>query len=344
MSSGSTAVVILNYNGKKLLETFLPGVLALSVPHSVYVADNASTDDSVEFLKTNFPQVKLILNKKNWGYAGGYNEALKDVKEDYCMLLNNDVEVTSGWLEPLIKLMDSDPMIAACQPKMLSYSNKDEFEYAGGSGGFIDKYGYPFCRGRIFDHLEKDRGQYNSQLEIFWASGACLFIRTELFKKMNGFDADFFAHMEEIDLCWRLKNKGYKIYAEPASVIFHLGGGTLNKISSNKTYLNFRNNLITLTKNHPAGFLWLKILYRLTLDGIAGIKFLLQGQFSHLIAVLHAHGSYYASLSSTLKKRKEQLNDGAKLSLSQVYNGNMVFENFLRGKKKFSDLDKNFMK
>lgn len=344
MSSSSTAVVILNYNGKDLLKKFLPSVLSFSKAHTVYVADNASTDDSIDYLRSNFPDVKLILNDNNWGYAGGYNEALKSVKEDYCMLLNNDVEVTANWLEPLIKLLDENSNIAACQPKMLSYSMKDEFEYAGAAGGYIDKYGYPFCRGRIFNQVEKDNGQYDQPGEIFWASGACLFIRNSLFKKLNGFDAEFFAHMEEIDLCWRLKNFGYTIFVQPASVIYHVGGGTLNKISSQKTYLNFRNNLITLTKNHPSGFLWLKILYRLTLDGIAGIKFLMEGQFSHFLAVIRAHGSYYAHLHSTLKKRKEQKNNGAKFSLSKVYNGNMVFEYFLNGKKKFSDLEREFFK
>lgn len=343
MSSSSTAVVILNYNGKKFLETFLPNVIAHSHPYTIYVADNASTDGSVEFLKAKFPTVKLILNQKNWGYAGGYNEALKNIEEDYCMLLNNDVEVTPGWLEPLIRLLDNDKQIAACQPKMLSHAMKDEFEYAGACGGFIDKYGYPFCRGRIFHHLEKDHGQYNNSKEVFWASGACLFIRNDLFKKMNGFDADFFAHMEEIDLCWRLKNAGYKIYAEPSSIIYHVGGGTLNKVSPHKTYLNFRNNLITLTKNHPKGLLWLKILFRLKLDGIAGIKFLFEGKFSHFFAVIRAHFSFYGHLNSTLNKRKGQKSQGAVLSLKHAYNGNMVLEYFLSGKKKFSELNKGFI-
>ena len=340
MNSPTVAVVILNFNGKSLLEKFLPGIVLHSPNCKIYIADNNSTDDSLAYVQQNFPGVGIIQNGENMGYAGGYNAALKNLSEKYFMLLNNDVEVTKNWIAPLINLMESDPKIAACQPKMLSYANKNEFEYAGASGGYIDKFGYPFCRGRMFIKLERDIGQYNTINEIFWASGACLFVRADLFNKVKGFDADYFAHMEEIDLCWRLKNAGYSIYVQPESVIYHVGGGTLNKISPNKTYLNFRNNLITLTKNHPNDQLFLKILWRLHLDGIAALKFLFSGEPLHFFAVIRAHFAYYARLSDTLKKRKEQKSGvNFKFCTSNIYKKNIVFDFYLRGKKKFSDLD-----
>ncbi|MGZ4091263.1 MAG: glycosyltransferase family 2 protein, partial [Bacteroidia bacterium] len=253
------AVVILNYNGKKFLEKFLPGIIKHSAPHQIYVADNSSTDDSVTYLKTNFPSVRIIANNGNFGYATGYNLALKHVNADYFILLNSDVEVTPKWIDPVIELMQKDPSIAACQPKLIDFNRRDLFEYAGASGGFIDNYCYPFCRGRLFTSIEKDHDQFNDATEVFWATGACLFIKAEAFWKVNGLDDDYFAHMEEIDLCWRLKNVGYKIFVQPASVVYHIGGGTLNKFSSQKTYLNFRNNLTTLTKTHPSKNLIFKI-------------------------------------------------------------------------------------
>ena len=246
------AVVILNWNGKSFLEKFLPSVFACNSSYAeIIVADNASTDDSVSFLKSKYPQIKIIQNSSNGGFAKGYNDALKLVEAEYYVLLNSDVEVTPNWIDSVIQLMDTDKSIAACQPKIRAFDDKKSFEYAGAGGGFIDKYGYPFCRGRILDTLEEDKGQYNDVREVFWATGACLFVRSECYHKVNGFDEDFFAHMEEIDLCWRLKNLGYKIMYSPNSTVFHVGGGTLNKTSPKKTYLNFRNNLILLCKNHP---------------------------------------------------------------------------------------------
>jgi len=343
MNQTGIAVVILNYNGKFFLEKFLPATLLHSSSCDIYVADNGSTDDSIIYLNNNFPAVKIIENKFNYGYAKGYNEALKKIKADVFVLLNSDVEVTANWIEPVIKLMYSDDKIAACQPKLLDYNKRQLFEYAGASGGFIDKYCYPFCRGRIFNSLEEDKGQYNNATEVFWASGACLFVKAEAFFRAGGFDDDYFAHMEEIDLCWRLKNLGYKIYVEPASLIYHVGGGTLNKFSSRKTFLNFRNNLITLTKNHSPSFLFLKILYRFELDGIAGLKFLIGGEPKHFFAVIRAHFAFYFTIGKTLRKRKEMKKiPGFRFDTSCIYKGNIVAEHFLRGKKNFTELKKGF--
>jgi len=252
MSNTKTAVVILNWNGKKFLEKFLPAVIEKSSASAdVYVADNCSSDDSVCFLKQKFPQVKIIKNKKNYGFSAGYNQALKQIEAEYFVLLNSDIEVTDNWIEPVINLMESDKTIGACQPKLMSFNDKSLFEYAGAAGGFIDKYGYPFCRGRLFQTIEEDKNQYNDTIEIFWATGACLFVRAEIFKKLGGLDDDFFAHMEEIDICWRMKNAGYKIMYCPNSTVYHVGGGTLHKSNAKKTYLNFRNNLSLLFKNLP---------------------------------------------------------------------------------------------
>jgi len=332
------AVVILNWNGKNFLAKFLPNVLANSKSAEVIIADNASTDGSIDFLKTNFPTVSIIENTTNGGFAKGYNDALKKIKAEYYVLLNSDVEVTAGWIEPVIQLMDSDKSIAACQPKLISYHNKNQFEYAGAAGGFIDKYGYPFCRGRIFDSFENDYGQYNNNCEVHWATGACLFIRSDLFYKAGGFDEDFFAHMEEIDLCWRLKNYGYKIMFCAQSTVYHVGAGTLAKNSPQKTYLNFRNNLILLCKNHAHQFFWIKLFLRMHMDGIAGVKFLLSGDVTHLFAVLKAHYSFYFSFSKTLKKRKQLKNEVKMYSTSAIYNRSIVVDYFIRGKRCFSEL------
>lgn len=340
--SSRVAVVILNFNGKKFLEQFLPSVTKHSVNHKIIVADNNSADDSVEFLKNNYPAVQIIQNPSNSGFAEGYNEALKNVKEEFYVLLNSDVEVTVNWIENVISLMDSDPEIAACQPKILDYNNRNKFEYAGAAGGYIDKYGYPFCRGRVFNNLEEDKSQYNNSTEVFWATGACMFVRSKAFWEVGGFDGDYFAHMEEIDLCWRLKNIGYKIFVEPKSTVYHVGGGTLNKLSSRKTFLNFRNNLTTLTKNHPSVFLFFKIIFRMILDGIAAFKFLLDGQPAHFFAVIKAHFAYYAWLPKTLAKRKmAKEHPGFNYSMKKAYNGNMVLEHFIRKKKTFSELDQS---
>lgn len=339
MLNTKVAVVILNWNGKSFLEKFLPNVLKYSTNAQVIVADNQSTDNSVEYLKTYFPQVLTIINAANDGFAKGYNIALKQVNADYYVLLNSDVEVTENWIDPIITLLDSNKNIAACQPKILDYYNKTKFEYAGASGGFIDKYGYPFCRGRIFNVLEEDKNQYNSTQEVFWATGACMFVRAEVFWKVGGFDDDYFAHMEEIDVCWRMKNIGYKIYVEPKSVIYHVGGGTLNKLSAHKTFLNFRNNLITLTKNAAPQFLFLKIMYRMMLDGVAAFKFLFEGSISHFTAVIKAHFSFYTHLPSTLKKRnKMRLMDNFKDTTTGIYKKNIVYAHFVKNKKTYNEL------
>jgi GT2 family glycosyltransferase len=339
MLSKKVAVVILNWNGKSFLEKFLPSVIKYSSSAQIIVADNQSSDDSVSFLKQHFPAVRIIINPSNDGFSTGYNLALKQVEAEYYVLLNSDVEVTEKWIEPIIDLMDSNKQIAACQPKILDYNHKTTFEYAGAAGGFMDKYGYPFCRGRIFNSLEEDKGQYNNSTEVFWATGACMFVRAEAFWKVGGFDDDYFAHMEEIDVCWRMKNIGYQIYVEPKSHVYHVGGGTLNKLSPRKTFLNFRNNLITLTKNASPRFLFFKIIYRMILDGVAAFKFLAEGHGSHFIAVIKAHFSFYAHLPSTLKKRDEmRLMDEFKDATTGVYTENIVFAHFVKGVKNYSDL------
>lgn len=337
------AVVILNWNGKSFLEKFLPQVIAYNSGYAeVIVADNASTDDSVSFIRNNYPQVTIIQNSVNGGFAKGYNDALKHVKAEYYVLLNSDVEVTPRWIEPVIELMESDRDIAACQPKIRAYANREYFEYAGAAGGFIDKYTYPFCRGRIFDSYERDNGQYDDIREIFWATGACLFIRADIFHKASGFDEDFFAHMEEIDLCWRVKNMGYKIMYCPHSTVFHVGGGTLAKTSPRKTYLNFRNNLLLMCKNHDPHFFGLKLLARMILDGVAGIKFLLSGDVSHFSAVIKAHFSFYGMFSRTMKKRKVLQRQIKQYTTTAIYRKSIVVDYYLRGKKKFSELEEKF--
>tara|TARA_R110000850_G_scaffold266313_1_gene396588 strand:+ start:134 stop:1114 length:981 start_codon:yes stop_codon:yes gene_type:complete len=297
------AVVILNWNGQKLLEQFLPAVLAFSKEAIIYVADNASTDRSVMYIKENFPTIQIIENSENGGYAKGYNDALKQVNEDIYCLLNSDVEVTENWLNPILKEFENSPETAIIQPKILDYKNKDYFEYAGAAGGYIDKYGYPFCRGRVFNTIEKDSGQYNDKTKIFWASGACFFIRKSVFDTLNGFDESFFAHMEEIDLCWRAFNRNLKTVYIGTSTVFHIGGATLKNTNPKKTYLNFRNSLFALTKN-ASGNLFILIFTRLLLDGIASAMFLITFKFQHIIAVLKAHISFYKHLPLLLKKRK----------------------------------------
>ena len=329
------AVVILNWNGKKYLEKFLPSVCKYNTPGTeIIVADNASWDDSINFLKSNYPQIRIIQNTVNGGFAKGYNDALKLVDAEYYILLNSDVEVSDNWMPPLIDMMDKDRNIAACQPKIKSFDNRKYFEHAGAGGGYIDKYGFAFCRGRIFDTIEEDLGQYDDTREIFWATGACLFIRAELFHKAGGFDEDFFAHMEEIDLCWRLKNMGYKIMYSPCSVIYHIGGGTLKYSSPRKTYLNFRNNLYLLYKNLPENKLNLIIFFRLVIDSIAGFKFLFEGNFKHFIAVIKAHFSFYKNFRKIAAKRKKII---PPTYPARVYNGSIVLDYFFRGKKTFKE-------
>jgi GT2 family glycosyltransferase len=297
------AVVILNWNGKKLLEQFLPSVVAFSGGADIYVADNASTDDSIAFVKANFPSVRVIANKQNFGFAQGYNEALQLMDADIFALVNSDIEVTENWLGPIIDTFQKEPETAIIQPKIRDFKNKEHFEYAGAAGGFIDRYGYPFCRGRVFDTIEKDSGQYDDDCEIFWASGACFFIRSSTYRELAGFDADFFAHQEEIDLCWRAFNKGHRAKYIGSSTVYHVGGATLEQGNPRKTFLNFRNSLLMLTKNLPNSLLFEVIFMRICLDGIAGIQFVLKGKPAHCLAIVKAHFSFYARFSGTYKKR-----------------------------------------
>lgn len=336
--TSKVAVVILNYNGREFLRKFLPNVLERTKGDAeVWVADNNSLDGSIDIMREEFPHVKVIENHYNAGFAGGYNMALQKIEADYYVLLNSDIEVTHGWIRPVIRLMETDPAIAACQPKILSYDERSEFEYAGASGGFIDKYGYPFCRGRVFQLLEKDEGQYDDATDVFWASGACMFVRADLYHEMGGLDDDFFAHMEEIDLCWRLKNEGYRIMVCPESVVYHVGGGTLPKKSARKTYLNFRNNLSLLYKNIPRNRLFFAFLFRFILDGVAALKFLLEGGMQDFVAVLEAHIYFYRNLGK-LKQKRKSLKQG---KVSEIYNRNIVFDHYLLGKNKYSDLKRS---
>ncbi|GAB4280466.1 MAG: glycosyltransferase family 2 protein [Marinilabiliales bacterium] len=337
------AVVILNWNGSDLLKTFLPSVIKYTqIPDvKIYVADNNSTDDSINVIKENFSDVEIIKLDKNYGFAGGYNIALEKIDAEFFVLLNSDVEVTENWLNPLLELMTSDPSVAVCMPKILSYTNKDEFEYAGAAGGFIDKFGFIFCRGRLFNVMEKDKNQYDYPSEIFWASGACMIIRADLYKKVGGLDEDFFAHMEEIDLCWRLKNVGYKIMYTPDSKVYHLGGATLNKTNPRKTYLNFRNNLYLLYKNLPSKKLCRKFLIRMFLDGVAGLKFLVTLEFKNFISVVKAHGAFYCNLRSLRRKRKTLNSLKHNENTNGVFNKSIVYQFFIKKKRYFSDLNPN---
>ena len=338
----NVAVVILNWNGEKLLDQFIPTVIQHSGKARIIVADNASSDSSVSFLKSKFPTVEIIKNDSNGGFAKGYNDSLKKVDSEFYVLLNSDVAVTDNWLVPLTKAMQNDN-VAGCQPKILAYNKQDRFEHAGASGGFIDKNYFPFCRGRLFDNVEEDQGQYNTEMDIFWASGACLMIRSELYHKAKGFDEDFFAHMEEIDLCWRIKKWGYSFKIIPASTVYHVGGGTLPYSSPTKVYYNFRNNLTMLLKNH-VGWWFPKFIWRMMLDGIAGLKFLLSGDFKAFWAVIRAHFWQYRHLPQTLKKRKVIKAGTIQENISGFYEGNILVDFFLRKNKTFSDLDKNRIK
>ncbi|SDD91957.1 glycosyltransferase family 2 protein [Riemerella columbipharyngis] len=297
-----TAIAILNWNGKSWIEQFLPFVVKYSSEADIYIIDNGSTDDSVSFIRKHFPMVKVIINDKNYGFAGGYNVGLKNIQADIFCLINSDVKVTENWLSPIIALFEKDQSIAAAQPKILSFTDKNTFEFAGAAGGFLDNLGYPYCRGRVFDEVEEDKGQYDDETEIFWASGCCFFIRAKDFFEQNGFDERFFAHQEEIDLCWRLINNGKKIYYTHLSTVYHVGGGTLSKQSPQKTYLNFRNNLSMMLKNLPKNKLWI-IFPRLCLDGIAGIYFGLKNGLPHLWAVVRAHFAFYGQAKESYKRR-----------------------------------------
>ena len=335
-----TAVVILNFNGKKFLEKFLPSVIEYSKNEAeIIIADNASTDDSLSFLKANYPFLRVINNHENGGFAKGYNDALKQIEAEYFVLLNSDIEVSENWIYPIIQLLDFDKSIAAAQPKILSFQNKSQFEHAGACGGFIDKFAFPFCRGRIFNITEQDQSQYNDSKEIFWATGAALFIRAELFRGENGFSEYFFAHMEEIDLCWRLKNKGHKIYVVPESKVYHVGGGTLDYMSPFKTYLNFRNNLFLIYRNKRNVNLFFYFFQRLSLDGLAGIKFITEKKFKHFYQILRAHLHFYQAIPRLRKERKELVKNDSKINDFGTYKKSIVFDFFRGGKRFFSDLE-----
>jgi len=300
-----TAIVILNWNGQKLLEQFLPSVVNFSLDEAtIYIADNASTDDSVSYVKTHFPSVKIIKNSQNGGYSKGYNDALKAIDADIYCLLNSDVEVTENWLKPITEAFKNDINTAIIQPKLLDFKEKTKFEYAGAGGGFIDVFGYPYCRGRIFNYLETDHGQFDDETEIFWASGACLFIRSKVYHEVGGLDEDYFAHQEEIDLCWRTQNLGYKVKYVGSSSVYHVGGATLKETNPHKTFLNFRNSLLNVVKNVPKERFLFVIFSRLLLDGIAGIKFIIELRPIHTLAIIKAHISLYKNSIKFLKKRK----------------------------------------
>ena len=331
------AIVILNWNGRKFLEQFLPSVLLSSYSNKeVIVADNFSTDDSIDFVEKNYPAVGIIRLTQNWGFTKGYNEALKQVQADYFVLLNSDVEVTPGWLEPMTDLLEDDKTIAACQPKLRSYHDKKMFEYAGAAGGWIDKYGYPFSKGRIFEICEEDQGQYDQSEPIFWASGAALFIRSTVFHEMKGFDEYFFAHQEEIDLCWRIQLAGYKIYSCPSSIVYHVGGGTLERGNSRKTYLNFRNNHIMLNKNLPLSKkIWI-VPIRFFLDTISALKGLLAGDRGYFVAIVKAH---FAFLNWYIFHRKNSLFPISRKGQLRGYLAkNIVWQFFVKKKKTFSEI------
>lgn len=313
------AVVILNWNGVQLLEKFLPSVIAYSPEATVYVADNASTDGSVAFVEENFPSVKIVINKDNYGFAKGYNEALKHIEADVYALVNSDIEVTENWLSPIIETFKNEPNTAVIQPKILDYKNKEYFEYAGGAGGFLDRFGFPFCRGRIFDTIEKDNGQYDNDIEIFWASGASFLIRSKVYWELNGFDDDFFAHQEEIDLCWRIFNCGYTIKYCHSSKVYHVGGATLQEGSPMKTFLNFRNSLAMMVKNLPASSLFPILFLRLSQDGVAGVRFILQGKWMHCYMILKSHFYFYLHLFKNLNKRRSKQLKGYYKTESIVY-------------------------
>jgi GT2 family glycosyltransferase len=335
-----SSVVILNWNGEKLLEQFLPSVIANTPAEiaEIVVADNGSTDNSLSLLKEKFPTVRLILLDKNYGFAEGYNKAIEHIDSEYVVLLNSDVEVTPHWLDKPIEALDNDDSIAAVQPKILSYRDKKYFEYAGAAGGFMDKYGYPFCRGRIMTVVEEDTGQYDNQIDILWATGACLFMKTEVYKKEGGLDANFFAHQEEIDLCWRLRSRGYHIVCTPQSVVYHVGGATLNVESPRKTFLNFRNNLLMLYKNLPDKDLKHVFRIRFFLDILAATKFLATGHPANALAVLKARKEFKNLKNKYLEIRQENLGKSVTNEIREIIPENLLFLFYLKGKKKFSKI------
>ncbi|PIB39113.1 glycosyltransferase family 2 protein [Maribacter sp. 4G9] len=331
------AIVILNWNGEVLLERYLPSVVKYSEGIAdIYVADNASTDGSIEFLKQHYPNIHIVQNSANGGFAKGYNDALRNVQADIYCLLNSDVEVSKDWLTPVIEFFIERSDAAIVQPKILDLLKRDYFEYAGAAGGFIDQLGYPFCRGRIFQSLEKDQGQYDDVREIFWATGACMFVRSKVYWELEGFDPDYFAHQEEVDFCWRAKNQGYKVFYLGASKVYHLGGSTLSNMNPKKTYLNFRNSLFSITKNLPRRKALIIIAVRLLLDGIAAVRFIIQFRFRHCWAILRAHLSFYRKFRGMYKKREK-----AKFILKYYIVKSIVWSYFVNGVKNFNILVKD---
>lgn len=333
-----TAVVILNYNGAGMLRRFLPSVIEYSPEASIYVADNGSSDESCDVVRNEFPAVKLMVLDHNYGFAEGYNRALAQVDEEYAVLLNSDVEVTRGWLSPMTQFLDSNPEVAACQPKLLSFKQKDFFEYAGAAGGFIDKWGYTFCRGRIFNTVERDSGQYDDTTDVFWATGAALMIRNEVYKNNGGLDGRFFAHMEEIDLCWRLRSRGYRIACVPQSHVYHVGGATLKKENPQKTYLNFRNNLLMIYKNAPDCQLKKIMLFRKVFDNVAALKFLASGDYAAFKAVRKARRDFKAMRSGYDKARAENIKLAVTTRIPEVLKSSILYKYYLGFKHTYSSL------
>jgi GT2 family glycosyltransferase len=335
-----TAVIILNWNGIRYLQMFLKTVAKYSIsPETdVYIADNGSTDGSADWVAENFKEVKLIRFDRNYGFAGGYNRAIEQLDAEYFVLINSDIEVTGGWLVPLVRYMEENHDAAACQPKILSYERKDYFEHAGAAGGFIDKYGYPFCRGRILNIAERDEGQYDNEADIFWSSGACMIVRAEAWRKCGGFDADFFAHMEEIDLCWRFHKAGFRAGFIPWTTVYHIGGGSLAYDSPYKIYLNFRNSLFLLYKNLPDDKLSSRLLSRMILDGLAAVIFLVKGRFSYFNAIFKAHISYYKSKGELRRKREMVKKLGENNTSGFILNKSIIFEFYIKGIKTYNRL------
>ncbi len=332
-----TAIVILNWNGEKFLRQFLPILVENTNPQiaRICIIDNASTDTSLQFVANNYPQIQLVRLDKNYGFAGGYNRGLKEIEAEYFMLLNSDVEVPNNWIEPLVELMDSDKTIGICGPKLIDYNNRSKFEYAGAAGGYIDKYGYPFCRGRLFESLESDNGQHDTREDCLWISGAALFIRSEIFFRVGGFDDDFFAHQEEIDLCWRVQNSGYRVVCEPKSKIFHIGGGALPKSNPFKTFLNFRNNLYLIVKNMPDNECRKVLFVRFFLDIVAAVRMLFQGNFGEFKAVFRAYGEFMHN-KKIMKQKRTEFNRKPSKQITGMFCGSIVMKHFF-GKKQTSN-------
>jgi GT2 family glycosyltransferase len=333
------AIVLLCYNNKDLLQRFVPHILQTLTDYSkLYIVDNASSDGTSEFVKSEYPQANLIRIDINKGFTNGYVESLAQIKAKYYCLISSDVEVSEGWIQPIIDMLDRDEEIGIVQPKIRWQTNPTYFEYSGAGGAFIDKFGYPFCRGRIFDTLEEDKGQYDNEIEVFWCSGACMFIRADVYHAVGGFDNDYYAHMEDIDLSWRTKNFGYKVMYQPKAVVFHVGGAVITYGSPQKMYRNFKNSLLMLTKNLPKGEVFPKIVFRLLMDGVAGIRAVMKGNFKELSAILKAHGHYYQELPKWLEKRKQVHSQIKRYDKSGIYDKSIVWDYFIKKKKKYTEL------